>query len=261
MLGIDYSLSRPDLACAKKTGVGFICRYISWPGNPKNITTPEVVAARALGLDIVIVYELSANRALGGSAAGKQDAESADAQLAQVGLEGAPVYFAVDFDVKDYAPSEPNAPDSGRAKLGPIGDYLAAAAATIGKKRTGVYGGYWVVKRALDAGLVTYAWQTYAWSGGQWDPRAQLQQVKNGQSLCGGEVDYDRALAPDFGQASRPDPKPTPTPDPPKPAPYPTGPLRRQLRGLILNWKARGKSWQQIAATHAWKLFRNLGGK
>lgn len=262
-LGIDYSLGRPNLACAKQTAnISFICRYLSWPGNPKNITVAEVVAAKALDLDIVLVYESSANRALGGSAAGRQDAEAADAQLVQLGLEGAPVFFAVDFDAKDYAPAQPNDAAHARLKLGTIGDYLAAAGTVLGVKRVGVYGGYWVVKRAFDAGLVTYGWQTFAWSGGFWDPRAQLQQVKNGQALCGGEVDYDRALQDDFGQATR-----TPAPVPPVPAPVPVPPpvstkgLRADLRALILNWKARGKSWAQIGRTHAWKLYRNLGGK
>ena len=36
---------------------------------------------------------------------------------------------------------------------------------------------------------------TYAWSAGQWDHRAQLQQYENGQ-----ELDRDRSKATDFGQ-------------------------------------------------------------
>ena len=51
--------------------------------------------------------------------------------------------------------------------------------------RTGAYGGYYVIKRAFDAGKITWGWQTYAWSGGQWDARAQFRQTSNGITAAG----------------------------------------------------------------------------
>jgi hypothetical protein len=54
----------------------------------------------------------------------------------------------------------------------------------------------------FDAGLVAFGWQTYAWSHGHWDPRAQLQQYRNDQFIGGVSVDFDRAVAADFGQWS-----------------------------------------------------------
>lgn len=66
--------------------------------------------------------------------------------------------------------------------------------------------------------------QTYAWSNGQWDTRAQLQQWANGQ--WGDTVDFTRAVKPEYGQTPvtatppvdpkpDPDPKPEPEPEPP----------------------------------------------
>ena len=45
-------------------------------------------------------------------------------------------------------------------------------------------------------------WQTYAWSYGQWDARAQLRQVLNSVSVGGsvGCCDKDVAVAADYGQ-------------------------------------------------------------
>jgi len=63
-----------------------------------------------------------------------------------------------------------------------------------------MYAGYYPIKRAFDAGKIKWGWQTYAWSGGQWDARAQLQQYKNGVNVGGADCDYDRAMVSDYGQ-------------------------------------------------------------
>ena len=56
------------------------------------------------------------------------------------------------------------------------------------------------VQRLFNAGKITWGWQTYAWSGGQWDSRAQLRQVQNGMTVDGAACDRDEAWASDFGQ-------------------------------------------------------------
>jgi hypothetical protein len=56
------------------------------------------------------------------------------------------------------------------------------------------------IKRAFDAKKITYGWQSYAWSGGKWDTRAQLQQYKNDMVMNGVGLDYDRAMVADYGQ-------------------------------------------------------------
>ena len=68
----------------------------------------------------------------------------------------------------------------------------------LGRSRTGAYGGYWVIKRLFDAHKIAWGWQTYAWSGGNWDSRAQLRQIQNG--IDNGNEDKDEAVAADFGQ-------------------------------------------------------------
>ena len=92
-----------------------------------------------------------------------------------------------------------------------INAYFDGIASVIGKSRTGAYGSYYVIKRLFDGGKIAWGWQTYAWSGGNWDSRAQLRQVQNG--LENGQLDKDQAMAADFGQwgasgGSTPPPEP-----------------------------------------------------
>ncbi|HEY2936734.1 MAG TPA: glycoside hydrolase domain-containing protein [Gaiellaceae bacterium] len=191
--GIDHSTSPPpDAAELVRAGVTFVCRYLSTRGNPKNITAAEASALHKAGIDIVLVFETTRGRAVDGRPAGLADAQAARAQAREAGLPAAPIYFAVDFDA---TPTQQE----------PINAYLAAAASMLGHDRTGVYGGYHVIRRALNANVCKYAWQTYAWSGGQWEPRAQLQQYRNGQRLAGIKVDFNHATSDDFGQAPRSD--------------------------------------------------------
>jgi hypothetical protein len=100
---------------------------------------------------------------------------------------GRPVYFAVDWDASSGQQSAINA-------------CLDGAASVLGRDRVGIYGGYGPVSRAPSSGHATWAWQTYAWSGGQWAKGAQLQQYSNGHTLGGVGCDYDRATTSDFGQ-------------------------------------------------------------
>lgn len=187
--GIDYAWGRPSPKAIKAAGKSFVVRYVSTPGNSKNITADEVRALKAAGIDIAIVFETTAGRALAGYSAGRHDATSAISQVrAAGGPSGSVIYFAVDFDADATEQVAINA-------------YLKGAASVLGHDRTGVYGGFWVVKRALDAGVCKFAWQTYAWSGGRWDYRAQLQQYDIfPPRLDGVAVDLNRATEPNFGQ-------------------------------------------------------------
>lgn len=187
IFGVDLASPVTNPAAVKAAGAHFVCRYVSTPGNPKNLSKHEADALKAAGLGVVVVFETTANRALAGHAAGASDAQTARQQAAACGApSGRPIYFAVDFDATGHTAS--------------VNAYLAGAASVLGKTGTGVYGGLAAVKAALDAGIVAYAWQTYAWSGGAWDKRAQLQQYENGKTLAGHSVDYDRAMTADYGQ-------------------------------------------------------------
>jgi len=194
--GVDWAWGHPNITQLVLAGVKFACRYLSHDPS-KNLTGAQAKALAAAGIDCLVVWETTANRALSGQDAGRADASSALVQANMCGLPpGAPIYFAVDFD---EAPSHVQAV---HAYFKGIHDVLDTAGPVSMPRGVpvGAYGGYWTIKRLFDAGLIDYGWQTYAWSGGRWHPRAQLQQYSNGHELAGVSCDYDRAAADDFGQ-------------------------------------------------------------
>lgn len=200
-LGVDYSWARPSTAALSQAGVTFACRYLSRDFSGKNLTFDEAATLSAAGIAIVSNWEYEARAPLAGHARGAQDAAEADRQhRAAGGPSDRPIYFSVDFDASAGDQAAINA-------------YFDGVAATIGHARTGAYGGYWVIKRLLDAGKIVWAWQTLAWSGGRWDSRAQLRQVHNAVQIDHADVDLDHALADDFGQWTH-GTSPTPTPSP-----------------------------------------------
>jgi len=184
--GVDYSDGRPSTNALKAAGVTFVVRYLSG-GTSKDLTANEARSLSQAGIDIAVVWETTATRAEAGYDAGVNDARRALAQGIQLGLPaGRPIYFAVDEDTT----------------VGPnITGYFNGVSSVVGIERTGVYGGYDVVRGCFDASLATFGWQTYAWSRGQWDSRAQLQQYHNGApTIDGVQCDSDRAVQDDFGQ-------------------------------------------------------------
>lgn len=195
MQGIDYAFGpHPAATTISGHGYKFVGRYMSDipanDSNGKNLLPGELAALRAAGLDVIVVAESTAGRMHAGHAAGIADAQHAKAVTASLGMATIPVYFACDFDA---TPGDQTA----------INDYLDGAASVIGLERTGIYGGYWPVSRALDAGKARWAWQTSAWSGGQWDSRAHIRQ-QGTVTIGGASCDVDAAMAGDFGQWPRP---------------------------------------------------------
>lgn len=203
--GIDYAFAPHPSSSALKAAtvqdqpIRFIVRYVGSTDytssrSSKWLSPPEAKSLHA-EYALVVVFETSAQRAEGGHDAGVADAKKAVRELAYCGLPAdLPVYFAVDYDTT----------------VGPhITGYFEGVASVLGLHRTGCYGGYKVIKALFDAGLIAYGWQTYAWSGGKWDGRAQLRQFSNGHNLGGADVDYDLATSSSYGQwpaASAPKP-------------------------------------------------------
>lgn len=211
--GIDYAFgAHPAPAAIKAAGYAFVGRYVSPAiandSNGKNLLPGELAALRAAGLEVILFAESAAGRMKDGHDAGVADAQHAQAVTAALGMHDAPVYFACDFDAAE-------------ADQAAINAYLDGTASVIGLPRNGLYGGYYPLKRAFDAGKITWGCQTSAWSGGQWDPRAHVRQ--HGTVSVGGiVVDYDEATADDFGQWPRPavaHPAPPPTSQPQYPVP------------------------------------------
>lgn len=190
--GIDYSYGSGLTANSMKgAGKHFAARYLAYLPNSKCITRAEASNLLKAGVSVVLVWETVADRVLSGSGGGAADAREADRQAKALGMAGIPIYFACDID-------------STPGQQGAINAYLDGCASVIGRGRVGLYGGYWPVKRAFDAGKIHYGWQTYAWSGGNWDRRAQLQQYRNDVMLGPAHVDLDRSMATDYGQWPRP---------------------------------------------------------
>jgi hypothetical protein len=201
--GGDYAWGRPSIAAMKAAGWTFVSRYLSYEsaasGSGKNLSAAEARTLLAGGIDVVSNWEWWGDWAhdySGGYARGAQHARDANTQhLNCGGPPGRPIYFSTDFDPTD-------------AQLPTIADYYRGAASVLGLARVGAYGGYRTIKYLFDHGVIRYGWQTYAWSGGRWDPRAQVRQVRNGVLVGGVDCDLDTALVDDFGQwggASAPD--------------------------------------------------------
>lgn len=183
--GVDCSFSRPGPAALKAAGRSFIGRYLWYNTASKGISGAEYNLYVSNGVAVFLIYEEDGQELKGGYGAGVAVAQKAEQYRNQQGIPALPIYFCVDFDAAE-------------SQQGAINAALQGAASVIGHDRTGLYAGYWVVKRAFDAGVIKYGFQTYAWSGGNWDSRAQIQQYRNGQNI-NGDVDFCRTTADDFG--------------------------------------------------------------
>jgi hypothetical protein len=208
--GVDYAWARPSPSGLKAQGFGFVCRYLSYDTTGKNLSKGEADALIAAGLDVVANWEWGAQDALDGYSRGVQEAQAAESQAIADGMPaGRPIYFSIDFDAQ---PGEQGAIDA----------YFDGVASVIGRDRTGAYGGHGVINRLFNNGKIKWAWQTYAWSYGAWDGRAQLRQIQNGIGP-GGEMDKDQSMVADFGQWGHAAPPPPPVGPPTAKPPAPTG--------------------------------------
>ena len=259
--GLDYAGGRPSGADLAAAGISFVCRYVTDGGSGlpnKILTAAEFADLQANNIAVVFNWEQAADNMLGGAAQGTTDAQAALANIRS--LPGAPsqpvVYFSCDFD---------STPD----QQTPINAYLQAAAQVLGGSQfVGIYGGFWPLSRALDAGVCKYGWQTEAWSGGNVDSRINIMQ-RNGlgyQTVDGVQCDINEAHTDDIGAVVPNAAPPTPTPPPTPTQPDPTAPAflaglsDRQVLNLIavqllgpdgLGWAQGGADSDAIAELEA----------
>ncbi len=186
--GVDYAFARPDIGALKGANVTFAFRYLSFENNqtsPKILRNDEALALSQAGIALVSNYEWYDTRCTEGQSAGADDARTAIDQARAAGApDGKPVYFSVDTDVSPEG----------------VSAYFQGVASVMPVSQIGVYGSYRVVKGLKEAGLVTWCWQTYAWSGGQWYDGNHVEQYQNSQNIGGGDVDFCRNKTSDFGQ-------------------------------------------------------------
>lgn len=187
--GVDASYDRGSPTEFVKAGKHFFVGYVS-PTKAKNITKSECEDFHAVGMSVCLVWESTGKETLKGYSQGSADAREARRQARALGFpDELPIYHAIDFDATNAQLS------------GGIANYFRGAAAAAGSvDLIGAYGGLKQVAYLLDHHLIRYAWQTYAWSGGKWDSRAQARQYHNNVRLAGGTVDLDRAMTDDYGQ-------------------------------------------------------------
>jgi len=181
MLGYDYT-ERIDPAALVATGCAAVFRYTTRPSWPKSITRAEVAELGRIRMPLACNFESTANRMRGAAPAGHADAVEQSGNLAMLGIPPQAVrsWFSADWDVQ---PGEVSA----------VLDYLHAAADVLGGKRfVGCYGGLRAVSAAMDAGFA--GWQTVAWSGGRWDPRAVARQTGQQVTVAGVRVDVNQII-------------------------------------------------------------------
>ncbi len=188
MIGADYSLARPGGAALKASGYTWVARYLCTYA-PKRLSPEERDDLFANDLSIVLVFEDDAAQALNGYDQGILDAQEALGQANALGVpDSVPLYFAVDIDATEAQQTAINA-------------YFQGVVSVLGIKRVGGYGGYWVLLRLADAGLISYKFQTIAWSGGNKVPGINIYQ--DGVQAFNGGVDEDISETTNFGQWSK----------------------------------------------------------
>lgn len=163
-------------------GYRFAARYLvpaayAW----KRLTRAEAEAITAAGLQIISVYETSANRPAGGASAGLADGAAALREARTVGQpEGSAIYFAVDYD-------------AGASDFDEIEAYLKAAASQMPGYEAGVYGSYSVVEEMARRQACRHFWQTYAWSRGKRSDHANVFQYQNDVRVAGVALDLNHS--------------------------------------------------------------------
>ena len=177
--GVDYAWGKKPYDQLQKAGFKFAMRYVSFDAS-KDLSKAELGALHKRGIKVGLVFEAGAKRALQGKQTGTKDAAYCAARTVALGLPNIPVYFAVDWDASDH--DKPL-----------IADYLSGAVSALGFQRVGVYGSYYVVRYMAQNQVCRWFWQTYAWSGGLVHPQAHILQYRNGQTVGGLSVDFDKA--------------------------------------------------------------------
>ncbi|MBP1961337.1 glycoside hydrolase domain-containing protein [Paenibacillus aceris] len=205
--GFDCStpLTAQTAAAFVKDGYSFVARYLV-PSGYKALTKSEAEWISQAGLEIVSVFETTANRALGGRSAGLADGATAVQVAHQLEQPaGSCIYFAVDFDATS-------------AQMATVIAYIQAASEATPEYTTGVYGSYAVMEAVKQAGACSRFWQTYAWSGGKKSSFIHIYQYLNDVSENGIQIDHDESYGSEGWWNTKTTPEPPAYPLTPKDA-------------------------------------------
>lgn len=199
----DHSWGRPGAQAIKDAGYLGVMRYLGDPSNGRNLGQAEMDSYHDVGLLVGYIWESGASRVLDGYNAGRDDANSANYWMDQLGVPSdVPVIgTTVDFDA------------NADQLRGPIADY-ARGFEDASKRPQQPYGS----DRTLDIlcgelGLFPCGWQTRAWSGGRVSKYACMMQEVG--YVLGDTSDHNSIL--NLEQAQDLGWNPTIAPEQPKP--------------------------------------------
>ena len=191
--GIDTAaiISHKSAKILRENGISFVVRYLvpqsgvtAW----KALSAVEAKNVREAGLAVMLCWELTADRMLGGAEYGATDGAKARELAEKMGVpHGTAIYFAADWNVKE-------------SEYDDVDAYLSQVVKTIGDYRVGLYGHEKIVHAMSKRYAGMMFWQCVAWSN-QLDDAANVFQyqwqggdeAKALAAKCGFAVDLDSA--------------------------------------------------------------------
>jgi len=240
-LAADYAWQHPDPAAIKAAGYTAVIRYVSADPS-KDLTGTEASGLHAQGLGIGLVYETTAQRALGSTVAGLADGVGMSARLTQL---GAPAGTPALVNIGDWAVDP--------SQLGAIAAYYRAFRGQLGAFQPGAggYGTSWIIDQLAAFWPNDIWWQNAindaGESGSIVSPNTSIyQRVTPTHPIAGAAGEYDEnvwGFGPraqlDWWASSAPQPAPQPPqggemPLPPTIRQGDTGPAVRTAQGLLV---------------------------
>jgi hypothetical protein len=193
---LDCSAAHLDGQQVKAAGYDGAIRYLKKEGSSivVPINSAEAQSLRAAGRSIALVYQsTSRGRVTQGYAAGAHDADWARTQAREADCGNfRAIYFAVDYDAP---PSDWPA----------IVDYASGFGSVLTKASVGVYGKCDLLAYLYGKDVVSWYWQTVAWSKGKRFEPAHLRQEVGYVNVGGVQCDVNECLKPDWGQEGKED--------------------------------------------------------
>lgn len=212
LLAIDYAWARPDPAAIKAAGYDAVLRYLS--ADPtKNLTPGEAAALHAAGLGIGLIWETTAQAALGGGPAGAADGAQAVGEAQALGLPEGCLLIA---NLGDFAATAD--------QLAAIHAYYYAFRRVPGfSYQPGGYATGYIIEQLVAAGAIGVWWQNaiddQGVSGSVVADHASIYQRRTPTLTIAGTApgDFDEDV---WGFGPSPSPAwwmPSPPPPPPPP--------------------------------------------
>lgn len=186
LLAIDYAWQHPQPGAIAQAGYTAVLRYVSTDPS-KDLSATEAVSLHDAHLGIGLIYETTAQRALGSTVAGQEDGAAMLTRLQQL---GAPTGIPAIANVGDWSVQPED--------IGAITAYYTAFRRQLGDYVVGAggYGPGGLIKFLAVAYPGDIWWQNainaLGWSGAAVHPAASIyQRVSATRALTGAQGSYD----------------------------------------------------------------------